>query len=142
VFFSPATYCEVAGPATERWVSVLTEFDTPRVSAVGSLGELIQECIAQYQRSLSKTRSLIDCQLPLETIKSFRKAMFWWSKGQALALLLAAASSPGVIGLDHPDAFAWYLSQFSVELERRILDDLGALHGAYLYKMHPRLLSM
>jgi hypothetical protein len=143
VFFSPTTYCEVAGPATECWVSILTEFDTPRISAVGSLGELIQECTRQYQQSLRNTRALLlDCLLPQATIKSFRQAMFWWSKEQALTLLLAAASAPGVIGLDQPDAFAWFLSQFSVELERRILDDLGALHGAYLYKMYPRLLSM
>jgi len=144
VFFGPATFCEVARESTGQWVETLTWFDTARETAIDPLMELLQESTTQYQQGLARTLELLNCPERSwhESSKCFTRALSHWSKGQALSLMLARAGwQDEIVDLAHPRTIEWYSLQFTRELERRIFDDMGALHGAYLSLAQKRLSS-
>lgn len=144
VFFSPATFCEVTRESTMQWLDTLTWFGTPRETAICPLLDLLEESTTQYQQGLRHSLELLNCPERSwhETASSFGRALSHWSKGQALSLMLAQAGRQDDIDLAHPWTVEKYSLRFAQELERRIFDDLSALHGAYLCLAQKRLSSL
>lgn len=144
LFFDQATFYEVTCKGSEQWSDVLTFFGTPSESAVGALVELLQESIAQYQQGLRHALELFTCPERSwhKASKSFSRALSHWSKGQALALMLAHAGRQDETDLADPWTAECYSFQFTKELERRIFEDLCAMQGAYLCLAQKRLSSL